>query len=125
MCSIRTSLFFRLRPKPTPSQPAKLEARIPAVNAPAFFTTWRRVLFLVILLVSAAVSKNEIHQVSEVLLGQPFLQSLWHEREFGGLHLGDLRAGDDGLDAEGLTNSDAGGRLVHDQAGVAISVPGF
>src|SRR5207245_2604120 len=42
-----------------------------------------------------------------------------HERLYRGMHLRDLRTRDDYLDAEGLTNRDAAGGFVHDQAGVA------
>ena len=58
-------------------------------------------------------------------MGQPFLQPLRHEREFGSLHRCDLRTPDDHLDAQGLTNGDAAGGFVHNQTGVAVSLPGF
>src|SRR5439155_4441156 len=58
---------------------------------------------------SLIVGKDEIHQVSKIPAGQPFLQPLRHEREFGSLHRCDLRTRDDHLDAQGLTNGDAAG----------------
>ena len=48
-----------------------------------------------------------------------------HERLYRGMHLRDLRTRDDYLDAEGLTNRDAAGGFVHDQAGVAGPPPGY
>ena len=71
------------------------------------------------------LQKNEIHKVSQILVGQLFLQPFRHERKFRGLHLGDLRTRDDYFDAEGLTNCDAADGFVHDQAGVAVSLLGI
>lgn len=76
-------------------------------------------------MLSLDAAKNEIQKVSQILLGQPFLQSFRHERESGSLHRGDLRTRDDHLDAEGLTDGDAAGGFVHDQPGVAVSLLGF
>src|ERR1051325_5434954 len=125
MCSMRMSLFFRPTPVTTFAQPAQLEARIPTVNAPVPLTKPRRVLLLVMRVGSMAITKNKIHKVSEILRRHPFLQSFGHEREFGGLHFRDLRTSDDLLDAERLTNGNAARRFIHDQAGVALSVPRF
>src|SRR5439155_3745582 len=74
---------------------------------------------------SVDLSKNEIHKVSQILLSQPFLQPFRHERCPLGLHLRDLRTRDDHLNAEGLTNCDAAGRFVHDDASVAVPLLGF
>src|SRR6266571_5160854 len=66
------------------------------------------------------LSKNKIYKVSQVLVGQPFLQPFRHERHTLGLHLRDPRTRDDHLVAKGLSNRDAAGGFVHDKADVAL-----
>src|SRR4030095_7705090 len=113
------SLFFRLA-ETISAQLVQPGARIPLASAPAFFTKLRRVIFLLTWLVSADLTKKEIHQISEILVAQSFLRPFWHEREFGGLHSGDLRTYDDYLDTERLTNCDASGRFIHNKHRIVV-----
>src|SRR5262245_38815233 len=65
--------------------------------------------------------EDKIEKVSQVLVGHPFLQPLGHEREALSLNPGDLRTGDDYFEPKRLSNRDAAGAFIHDDAGVVLS----
>ena len=75
------SLFFLLAAERIPDAAGQTGSKNSTGEAPALFTNLRRVILLSSCpSVSVAVSKNEIHKVSQILVGQPFLQPFRHER---------------------------------------------